>query len=289
MGFLFFVVFKPLLWGLSRLPFRLLYMVSDISYFLLYRVVGYRKEVVRENLKLAFPDKSDKERRKIEAGSYRHLCDLFFEVIRSLNMSEKQRRARMKFVNIETLSHYKGRSVLYLLGHHSNWEWTLNVTTFFPNKFCAVYTKIKNKHIENLTKKIRESYYNVSVFERSEISDVMFKNHSEKIPSQYGFVSDQSPMLSKRNYYRPFFGVEVPCFTGYEFLAKRLNLVVFFAKMNKVKRGHYEVTLQLITDHPAEVGRHYICDRFYELLEQQIREQPEYYFWTHRRWKHRRA
>ncbi|PKH67962.1 lipid A biosynthesis acyltransferase [Flavobacterium sp. ALD4] len=289
MQFLVFIIAYPFLWIISILPFRIFYWLSDGVYFLVYYIFGYRKKVVRANLALALPHLSDKERLVIEKKSYHHLCDMFMEMIKTMTISSEEMNRRFIITNIELLKEYehKEKSIMLLASHYASWEWLLALNQKVSYQGVGVYKKLSNKYFDKLIRDIR-SKYNTELVTTSKTIPYIARNQKEHILSVYGLASDQSPKAGRIFHWKPFMGIEVPAHTGPEMLAKRYDLNVIFAKVKKVRRGYYEATLVPISDDPRSVPDFGITDAFIQEVEKQIREAPEYYFWTHKRWKHRR-
>jgi lauroyl/myristoyl acyltransferase len=289
MQFLVFILAFPFLWIISILPFWLFYWLSDFIYLIVYHIIGYRKKTVRENLALALPHLSDAERLVIEKKSYQHLCDMFMEMIKTMTMSSTEMDKRFVLTNLEVVKDYekKGKSTILLASHYASWEWllTLNAKTSFRG--IAVYKKIANKYFDKLVRDIRSKYKSELVVTNKSIQ-LMAKNQEEGILCMYGLASDQSPKLNRAFHWDTFMGIEVPVHTGAEMLAKRYDLNVLFVKVKKVRRGYYEATFVPITDNPKSIPDYQITHTFLHEVEKQILEAPEYYFWTHKRWKHRK-
>ncbi|TQO36265.1 KDO2-lipid IV(A) lauroyltransferase [Arenibacter algicola] len=287
MQFLVYILVYPLLWLISILPFRLFYFFSDFVFFVLFYVVGYRKRVVSENLARAFPGKSKKELKKIKKEFYRHMCDMFLEMVKTLNISKEELKERYKIINIEVLQDIvKDKSVLIVCSHYANWEWNVSINNYVNAKGYAVYQKIGNSYFDDLIKKIRAKW-NTTLITQQETVKTVYRNVQNGVNSAYGMVSDQSPQVKRAQYWSEFMGVKVPIFNGPESMARKLDLAVVFLKVSKVKRGYYQAEFIPITTSGKQTKKHQITDQFLRLTEDQIREKPEYYLWTHKRWKHR--
>jgi|TARA_R110001592_G_scaffold8785_3_gene47500 KDO2-lipid IV(A) lauroyltransferase len=287
MQFLVYILVYPLLWLISILPFRLFYFFSDFVFFVLFYVVGYRKRVVSENLARAFPGKSKKELKKIKKEFYRHMCDMFLEMVKTLNLSKEELKERYKIINIEVLQDIvKDKSVLIVCSHYANWEWNVSINNYVNAKGYAVYQKIGNSYFDDLIKKIRAKW-NTTLITQQETVKTVYRNVQNGVNSAYGMVSDQSPQVKRAQYWSEFMGVKVPIFNGPESMARKLDLAVVFLKVSKVKRGYYQAEFIPITTSGKQTKKHQITDQFLRLTEDQIREKPEYYLWTHKRWKHR--
>lgn len=289
MQFLVFIIAFPFLWIISILPFRLFYWFSDFVYFILYYIIGYRKKTVRENLALAFPNLSAKKRLVIEKKSYHHLCDMFLEMIKTMTISPEEMNKRFVITNLEVVKEYekKGKSTILLASHYASWEWLLSLNEKTLFRGIGVYKKIANKYFDKLIRDIR-SKYKAELVETKRAIPLIAENQEKGILSMYGLASDQSPKLNRAFHWDKFMGVEVPVHTGAEMLAKRYDLNVLFVKVKKVKRGFYEATFVPITDNPKSIPDFEITNVFLREVEKQILEAPEYYFWTHKRWKHKR-
>jgi len=272
---------------IAILPFKVVYVLSDFIFFLLYSVFGYRKKVVYKNLKLVFPEKSDKELKQIQRTFYGHLCDTFMEMIKTMNLSNEEVKKRYNVTNLEVLLEIeKTKSILIVCSHYANWEWNVSINNYVKSEGYAVYQKIKNRYFDNWIQSTRARFKTTLITQEETVRTVV-KNVKENIPSIYGMVSDQSPQAHRAPYWTEFMGIKVPVFSGPESMARKMDLAVVFLKVVKVKRGYYEATFIPITTAGKSTNEHEITDKFLRLTEQQIRENPPYYLWTHRRWKHR--
>ncbi len=289
MQFLVFILTFPFLWIISILPFRIFYWLSDCIYVLVYYIVGYRKKTVRENLALALPHLSDKERLEIEKKSYHHLCDMFLEMVKTMTISSEEMNKRFKITNLEVIKEYekKGKSIMLIASHYASWEWLITLNQKISFLGVAVYKKLANKHFDKLVRDIR-SKYNTELVPTSKTIPLIANNQKNNIQCVYGLASDQSPKADRIFHWESFMGVEVPVHTGPEILAKKYDMTVVFAKVKKVKRGYYELTIIPLSDNPKSIPDFGITHIYIKEVEKQILEAPEYYFWTHKRWKHRR-
>ncbi|MFV9551170.1 lysophospholipid acyltransferase family protein [Algibacter sp. PT7-4] len=288
MQFLVYILVYPFLWIISTLPFRLLYLFSDGIYLLLYYIIGYRKKVVTANLKLVFPDKSDDEINLIRKKFYKHLCDMFLEMAKTMTISKKELNKRFKIKNPEELKRLEklNKSIILIFGHYASWEWSIVLQNYINFKGFAVYKKLANKHFDKMVRAIRSKFKTTLISTKETINSI---NESEAsgIKTITGFLSDQSPRLSKDVYWSRFMGINVPCFTGAERLAKKLDLSTAYLKVTKVKRGFYEAEIMTLAEDSRGYNDYELTDMFLREVEKQIYEAPEYYFWTHKRWKHR--
>ncbi|MFD0836112.1 lysophospholipid acyltransferase family protein [Mariniflexile aquimaris] len=290
MQFLAYILIYPILWMVSILPFRVLYFVSDCLYVLLYYGIGYRKKVVTNNLKLVFPEKSEKEIDALRKNFYKHLCDMFLEMAKTMTISEKELKKRFKILNPEELKRLENlnKSVILIFGHYASWEWSIVIQNYINFKGLAVYKRLANKYFDKLVKDIR-SKFNTDLISTKETIQIINDNEAKGIKSITGFLSDQSPRLTNEVYWGRFMGIDVPCFTGAERLAKKLDLTTAYLKVTKVKRGFYEAEIITLAENPSEFKDYELTDMFLREVEKQIYTAPEFYFWTHKRWKHKKT
>lgn len=289
MQLLAYLLLYPFLWCISILPFKLLYILSDFSYFILYHIIGYRKKTVRENLLIALPHLSDAERKVIEKKFYHHFCDSFLEVIKTMTISEKEMEKRFVIDNIDLVLEMeaKKKSIILICAHYSSYEWLLIMNKYIDFHGFGIYKKLRNKYFDKLVRNIRGKFGG-TLIDSKEAVQKMKENQKNGILGYYGFVSDQSPKLHRTNYFTTFFGVEVPVFTSAEYLAKKMDMNIMFVKGQKIKRGYYKARFISLEGNPRDYPNFDITDQFFRLLEEQILEAPEYYLWTHKRWKHRK-
>jgi KDO2-lipid IV(A) lauroyltransferase len=289
MQLLVFILLYPILWLISMLPFRLLYLFSDGIYVLVYRIIGYRKKIVRNNIAMALPHLSDAERLQIEKKFYHHMCDMFLEMIKTMTISRAELDKRYTFTNIDLYMELekKQKSIAVLMAHYASYEWAISMNNIINFEGFAIYKKIANKYFDKLVRDIRSKFKATLITNRETIR-IIERNAKTKHLGVYGFASDQSPQLSKTHHWSTFMGIETPVHTGAEMLAKRFDMNVIFLKTRKVKRGYYEGTFEYLADNPKEVPNYQISDEFLRRVEKQIHEAPEYYLWTHKRWKHRK-
>lgn len=284
-----YILIYPILWFISILPFSVLYKLSDVVCFFVHRVFGYRVSVVRKNLKLTLPHLSKNELTAIENKFYTHLCDLFLEMIKTINISDKEIKKRFVFTNIELINEYeaKGKSVLLMCAHYASWEWLIVISKYINFNTYGIYKQMQNPYFDRLVQKIRFRL-GAELLETKKAIEKMEYNKANNINGFYGFASDQSPQYHKAKYWDKFMGIEVPVYTGAEMLSKKLDANILFVKVEKLKRGFYQATMTPLVENPLEVPDYQITSLFLREVEKQIFEQPELYFWTHNRWKHKR-
>ena len=288
MQFLVYILIYPFLWLISILPFRLLYALSDIIYVFIYRIIGYRKKTVKENLRLVFPNKSKEEINRITKAFYHHLCDMILESIKSMTISEAEMKKRFVFANFEEIHKItnQNKSIILMCAHYGSWEWIFILQKYTQVKGYAIYKRLANKYFDRLVKRIRAKYNTYLITTKETITELTKSKKAGEV-SISGFASDQSPKVNKAFHWKKFMGIKVPVHTGAEMIAKKLDMAVVMFKVKRLKRGFYETSFETITLNPNKHSDYEITDVFLELVEKQIYEAPEYYLWTHKRWKHR--
>lgn len=271
---------------LSYLPFPILYLFSDLLYLVARFVIGYRKKVIEENLRYAFPEKSEAERKKIRNQFYRNFTDSFAETIKMLTISEEEMRKRFRLVNqvLPDAAVKAGTSAIMTAGHLFNWEMAI-VAIALNSEVVAetVYLKVNNPFFNKLILKIRTHFGGVMTEKRDFRKSMITMRNSPRIVQ---LASDQRPSSSENRYQREFMNRPAVFFEGAEFLAKKMKLPVFFGTVTKVKRGHYTLEISNLASPPYDTAQpHSITDAFCEKLEENIRIQPDLYLWSHKRWK----
>ena len=289
MNLLVYILVYPFIWMISRLNFTSIYLISDLLFYILYYIFSYRKKVVRKNLELAFPEKSKKERRRIERENFRNLTDIFLETFKSNNIKEKDLIERFSFKNPELLEkiYNNNQEVIVMCSHYCSWEWVFVIQKITKFKINAIYKKLSNKYFDKWTKD-RRSRYGANMISTKDTYREVSRLSKLKSLNFYGFASDQSPKKSKAVYWGNFLNNWVPIHTGAEVIAKKYNMATVFMDVQKVKRGYYEASFSLITEKPNSFKKFELTDKYIEFVEKQVRNKPEYYTWTHKRFKHRK-
>ncbi|MFT6096523.1 MAG: KDO2-lipid IV(A) lauroyltransferase [Nonlabens sp.] len=280
-----FYLIYPILWIISRLPFPIVYLISDFFYFITYYIIGYRKKVIKKNLTTAFPDKSDKEITRLAKKSTQHFCDIFIEMIKSMGMSKKSMKKRFTCSNPEMVNTFAKakQPIVALFGHQASYEWTMVLDDVIDYKVYAIYKPLKNKKFNDLIVGIRKKF-NSEMVAMKEATSFMSKS-AQSEAALFALVADQSPKSGNAQHFTNFFGVPSAVFKGAERIAREYGTPVVFLRINKVKRGYYETEFVTIAENGAETEDWFITDTFFQLLEEQIIKQPEYYLWSHKRWK----
>lgn len=288
MQYLAFLLIYGFLWCISKLPFPILYFISDIVYFLLYKVIGYRVKTVRNNIKITLTHLSEKEQLEIEKKFYKQFCDMFLEMIKTLTISEDEMKRRYTFSNIELVKAYekKNKSIVLMTPHYASWEWVIIFGKHIDYKGFGIYKKLKNKHFDKLVRDIR-SKFDAELIATKDTIRTIKHNQEQGIHGIYLFLSDQTPLLRKGQHWEKFMGIEVPVHMGAENLSRDCNMNILYLHVDKVKRGYYNAKFIEITDDIHNEEKYEPTKKFLKLVEDQIYAKPEYYFWTHKRWKHK--
>ena len=285
---LLYLLLYPVMWLTSIIPLRILYLKSSILYVIAYYIIGYRKKVVIGNLQLVFPEKSSKEIKIIAKKFYQHLCDIIFETVKSLTISEKQISKRFVYKNLEVIEdlYNKDKSILLMCGHYASWEWSGILTKQTRFKGFAVYKKLDNPYFDRLVRKIR-GRFGANIITNKQIAKRLYKEFKNNNKTITLILSDQTPKPWAYKDRQDFMGIDVPVFTGTEELAKMLDFATVYLKVEKVKRGYYEATFVPLTETPKSYDDFEITKLFLNEVEKQINNAPAYYLWSHKRWKHR--
>ena len=287
MQLLVYILVYPILWLISILPFKIIYILSDVIYILIYYIFGYRKKIVLNNLELAFPKKSKKDLLSIRKQFYKHFCDMMLEAVKSITISKSAMQKRYVFTNIEEIHKLEkeNRSVIGFMGHYASWEWVFILQTHVNHKGYAVYKRLSNKYFDGLVKRIRAKYNSYLITTKETFPTLIRATKNNELTFN-GFVFDQSPKSHKAIHWQDFMGKNVPVHVGAEVLAKRLDMATLFIKVKKIKRGYYKAEFTDIIRNTKDYSDFNITDIYLQRVEEQINEAPEYYFWTHKRFKH---
>ena len=272
------------LYCISLLPSFILYGLSDFAYFIIYYIIGYRKQVVYNNLNIAFPEKSITEKKSIAKKFYRNLTDTFIETISLLSMSEKSFLKRNDFDLEEViLLAKKGKSIQFHSGHQFNWEYAnWVIAKHIPIPFIGVYMKISNKAIDKIFYNLRSKQGTVLVATNE------FKNKMHQLLKQQysiGLAADQNPGNPSNAYWLNFFNRPVPFVTGPDKGGIKNNTAIVFVRLEKIKRGKYRLVTKLITENACEFKEGKITLLYRDFLEESIKANPDNYLWSHRRWR----
>ncbi len=279
------------LWLLSCIPFWMMYMLSDGLYYVIYYMVRYRRDVVRSNLTSSFPEKNSWEITSIEKAFYHFFMDTILESGKLASISQEEMKRRMVFPNVEQVnaSLKSGKSIALFLGHYGNWEWCSSMPLWLEKNIVGaqIYHALRNKDVDRLILHNRERMGAVCVEMGKTARYVNELSVADKV-GLIGFIADQSPRPRNANYFLSFLNHNVPVLVGTEKLAKRYGLEAWFLSVRRVKRGYYEAEFVKMHDNAPSLPDFELTDIYYEMLERQIREVPELYLWSHKRFKHER-
>ena len=287
MGFLYYLVLIPL-YLISLLPLRLLYVLSGGLNLVLFKLIGYRKDIIRSNLENSFPDKSKAEISQLHKAFNKYFCDLIVETMKTLSVSVDELERRVKFENLSLFEKYyeQGRSVIIVLGHHGNWE--LIGAAFAPipyHELYVIYHPLRNKIFDRLLYRMRTRLGNKLYAMRGTMRS-MISNRTKTTAT--AFIADQTPSPD-RAYWTTFLNQDTPIFTGTEKIAQKLDYPVIYMSIRRPRRGYYMVEAILLSAEPSHTSSDEISELHTRRLEADISAQPEIWLWSHRRWKHKRT
>lgn len=272
----------------SRLPWKILYFFSDLFFYLNYYIIGYRKKVVINNLKMAFPEKNDIEINEISKKFFKNFGDFLVETIKIFSITEKDIKKTVNFINIEAFAKARKqkKNVILLSGHCFNWEMASSIGNLVPQKnLFAIYKKLNDDFWDE---KIVDSRgkFGSKLLETASAMHTIKKNENDG-ESAYVFLADQSPYYSKIKTGITFLGLKTPVFTGFDRIDNKNEMMILFADITKIKRNLYQIEFKEITaDNNQEFQPFEIVKKFYQILESSIKNHPENWLWTHKRWKY---
>jgi len=281
---LFLLLIKPL----SYLPLPILYRLSDYLYLIIYYVINYRRKVVFTNLRNAFPNKSEQDITMIAKGFYHHFCDLMIESIKLFSISEKEIKERCKIINPALIAAYakQGKSLIIPTGHYNNWEMAATTVNLqIPHQPIVIYAPLKNKFFNDLIKGTRTKF-GLELWSKREVKTGL-KTAPKRLRAII-FAADQSPGLARAAYWTTFLNQETGVMIGSAKYAKQYGYPVVFGKITKVKRGYYEIEFIPLVDQPKHYSYGEITEKHTRLLEEIIIENPQYWLWSHKRWKRKK-
>lgn len=277
-----------LLYLLSLLPLCIHYLFSDVIYLIIYHLLGYRKPLVRRHLSECFPEKSDAERASVERAFYHWFCDYLVESIKMLTMSERQMRKRMVFRGTETVDQVvgEGQSCAVYLGHYCNWEWITSLPLWVtPKAQCGqIYHVLENSEFDRLFLNLRQRMGAVCI-PMAETLRRLAEYRQKKQPVVIGYISDQVPFWNNIHHWLDFLNHDTPVLTGTERLARSAGHAVLYIDVERPRRGYYVATFKLIEQNPKQTKDYELTDAYFRMLEASINRAPQYWLWTHNRWK----
>lgn len=284
-----FIISVPFIYLISFLPFPVLYLFSDFLYFILYYCIGYRKKVVLENLRNAFPKKSEQEINDICKEFFHYLCDLFLEIFKTLTISGKSMLRHCKF-SPEASALFarladENKSIILVMGHQGNWEWAGNSFSLVcRHQLYVIYHPLANKYFDRFMYHMRTRFASRLIAMKNTYKEML---NAKSGLNATAFIADQTPQPSSA-YWTTFLNQDTPVFKGTEVIAKKLNRAVVFASVHRVKRGYYVIDAELLSENPAATADGEITELHTRRLEKDIISQPGTWLWSHRRWKHKR-
>jgi KDO2-lipid IV(A) lauroyltransferase len=289
MGAIGYYLFYGINWIITLLPLTVLYLFSDLLYLILYHIVSYRRKVVAINLKNSFPEKTDEERRTIEKKFYRHLSDLIVETLKGTHLSKASQRKRFTYSNLEIIDKLREekRDIVAVLGHYNNWEWPTLLPYYLKYKTIIIYKPLQNKYFNNFVNNHR-SEYGIVLTPTSQVIREIINYRKNAVNTVSVFISDQIPAIGDIKYWTTFLNQDTAVFTGAGKIASKYDMALVFFNVQKVKRGYYNLDVELLYDHTAGIPENIITETHVRRLEEIIREKPENWIWSHRRWKHKK-
>lgn len=279
------VVYYLLIKPLSLLPWRVLYIISDILYLILYKIFNYRNKVVSKNMENSFPEKTKSEIRQLKNTFYKHFFDIVVETIKLFSANPEDIIARSKIVNPELLNKYyeQDREVAVVGGHYGNWEYiAISLQPQLKHQMLAIYHQLKNKFFEKVMFESRTRTGMIFVSRKS-VRAGFFENNDNKYVVVFG--ADQFPTNAKKVHFATFLNQRTAVAFGPEKFAKERNMVVVWGDNKRVSRGHYEITFKVLTENPIDEKPGVITEMHTKALEEEILRDPAYWLWTHKRWK----
>lgn len=275
----------------SLLPMRVHYFNADLLFWLLYKVIGYRRKVVWQNLTTSFPEKSEEELRSIERGFYHFFCDYLVETVKLMTISQEEIKRRMVFKGTEPVDELlrNGQSCALYMGHFCNWEWVSSLPLWLtPEAVCGqIYHPLENKDFDRLFLRSRQRMGAVSIPMAETLRKIVEYRQAGKAMI-IGYISDQVPFWINMHHWLDFLHHDTPVLTGTERIVKKVNHVVFYLDVRRVRRGYYEAEFKQITMEPQKMADFEITDIYFRMLEESIRQRPEFWLWSHNRWKRTR-
>lgn len=278
-------------YAISLLPLRIHYIFADVLYYMIYYIVRYRIHVVRKNLAISFPEKSQEELRQIENDFYRWFCDYLVESIKLMTISKDDLRRRMVFKGTELIDETvkTGQSCAVYLGHYGNWEWITSLPLWVtPDAQCGqIYHPLENKTFDALFLHLRQRMGAVCIPMAETLRRILDYKRANK-PVVIGYIADQKPYWTNIHHWVDFLHHDTPVLTGTERIARKVNHAVFYLDVRRIHRGYYEAEFRLITREPQQMKEFEITDIYYRMLEESIQRTPAFWLWSHNRWSRTR-
>lgn len=288
MNIIYYIVF--FFWYLlSLLPLRLLYVLSDLLFYPCFYLIRYRRKVVHQNLKEVFYGETEEELLHTEKQFYHFFCDYIVETIKLFSISKKEMMRRMTFGGVEEMRQAMQREnkkmCFIYLGHYCNWEYVASLSYWLEDMHCGqIYHPIYNKSFNQLFLRLRGQFGGESIAMKETLRRLIQLRKGDK-PVAVGFIADQSPKWESMHHWTWFLNHDTSFFIGTERIGKQLDAAIYYLELKRVKRGYYHGELKCLSLHPNEIPDYELTDRYAACLEEQIREEPAYWLWSHKRWK----
>lgn len=285
----YYIIFT-IWYAISLLPFWILYALSDAFSFLLFHVIKYRRRIVHKNIATSFPNLSDKECQLLERQFYSHFCDLIFESLKHLSISQDKINRRMQFKGLDLLkeSYEKGRACGVFLGHYGNFEWISSLPSWVNQEHCQCvqfYRRLDNKVFNRIFEYMRRRWGGVNIPANESVRFMARYRQKEK-PFVIGFIADQTPWWRDIHYWTNFLNhPDTPVFTGAERIMKKFDMDVYYLDVRRIRRGYYTAEFKLITTTPNECPDFWLTEQYTRMMEETIKRAPAYWLWSHNRWK----
>lgn len=284
-----FKFYYAILYLLTLLPLRALYVVSDVLFPVVYHVVRYRRKVVRKNLTNSFPEKSKSEILKIERKFYHYFCDVFIEAMYRINMSPAEVSRRITFENLDIIDkiYAENKSAMLMMAHYGNWEWVSAMSLHLPKEspLYGVYKQLSNAEFDAMTYRLRLKY-NMGNIEMRDLFKTMLRMGKAGEKGVFAMVSDQCPPKDSMRFKMMFLNQPTAVIVGTEVLARKFDYPVLILSITRPKRGHYHCKLEVLSASPKDEPEFSISEKYMRRLETDINQHPELWLWTHKRWKH---
>jgi KDO2-lipid IV(A) lauroyltransferase len=286
MGAVGFYLFYGFIWIITLLPMRVMYLLADLLFLIFYYFPSYRRKVVATNLRNAFPEKNASELKTIKKKFYKHLADLFIETFMLIHMSRENLKKRFTVINPEIIRKFsdEGRDIVAVCGHYNNWEWMAAIPLFTETKCISIYKPLKNRFFDKFMNDLRQKYGMV-LTPMSNIVREIINDKNNGIRTISAFIADQTPAITEINFWTKFLNQDTPVYLGAEKIAAKYDMAVVIYNIRKIKRGYYSLTLEVLFENTAGLPEHTVTEAHVRKLEEIIKENPEYWIWSHRRWK----
>lgn len=287
MGAIVYYLVLPFVYCISLLPFPVLYLLSDGLYIIIFHIAGYRKEVVYNNLRNSFPEKTEAEILALRKKYYHHLCDLTLETFKTLTISKAAMLKRCQFdqASFDMLEKMaaENKSLVLVMGHLGNWEWAGNtVSLTCRHKLYVIYHPLSNPYFDRLMYRMRSRFGTGLIPMKDTFREMVARRGELSITA---FIADQTPGPTNAHW-MTFLNQDTPVFKGCELVSRKMNYPVVYAHIQKLKRGRYKLFVEMLEEHPKETNDNYLTELHTQRLEKDINSEPETWIWSHRRWKH---